>query len=83
MAREEGVKIAPPVHLTQGHRFTAPALEEVGIPAVPPGRKRARRGTAAGWTLVQARHIYEEAEYVASRIRRLVMEEGYRWREIA
>ena len=29
MAREEGVKIAPPVHLTQGHRFTAPALEEV------------------------------------------------------
>ena len=32
---------------------------------------------------MQARHIYEEAEYVASRIRRLVMEEGYRWREIA
>lgn len=82
MAREEGVKIAPPVHLTQGHRFTVPALEEVEAQLFR-REEKSPEGDSSGVTLVQARHIYEEAEYVASRIRRLVMEEGYRWREIA
>ncbi len=81
MAKEEGVKIAPPVHLTESPRFVSPALREVER-QVFRREKPQPEEDAAGVTLVCARHIYEEAEFVASRIRRLVMEEGYRWRDI-
>lgn len=81
MAKEEGVKIAPPVHLCESPRFASPALREMEK-QVFRGEKPLPEEDSSGITLVCARHIYEEAEFAASRIRRLVMEEGYRWRDI-
>ncbi|HIS50985.1 MAG TPA: PD-(D/E)XK nuclease family protein [Candidatus Gallacutalibacter pullistercoris] len=81
MAKEEGVKIAPPVYLTESPRFASPALREVERQAFRREKPQPEEDST-GVTLVCARHIYEEAEFVASQIRRLVMEEGYRWRDI-
>ncbi len=82
MAKEEGVKIASPVLLEDAPRFCSPALRELER-QVFRGEEPVPSADSRGITLVSARNVYEEAEYVASKIRRLVMEEGYRWREIA
>ena len=81
MAKEEGVRIASPVHLTESKRFASPALREMERQAFRT-EKPQPESDHTGISLVCARHIYEEAEFVASQIRRLVMEEGYRWRDI-
>lgn len=80
-ARENGVKLAPDVMRTGTPRFLSPALGEMekGLfcseELIPSDERE-------GLVLYAARDPYEEAEFVAASIRRLVMEEGCQYRDV-
>ena len=81
LAREIGVSVAAPVVLPPGARF---ACE--GLRGLEENLYRARRQSFPGTdcaTVYRASGVYEEAAFVASSIRRLVMEEGYRYGDFA
>lgn len=83
LAAESGVPAAPPLLLTEGHRFRgAPELAHVerylfrqSAPPMP--------GAPARIRLVEAQNRREEVAAAAREILRLVREEGLRYREIA
>lgn len=81
-AEENGVKVQPPVVLTGAPRFQNENLKLVEAQLFCPGETMTSEDHQ-GVVLFEARDPYEEAEFVASTIRRLVMEEGYRYREIS
>lgn len=80
LARQNSVAVAAPVTLEPGVRFCG-----AGIRAVEEGAYRGRRiplrGDTGDVALYAARSTYDEAAYVAMTIRRMVMEEGYRYRD--
>lgn len=82
LAHENGIPVAKPVYLPSGRRFRSPDLaltEETlfrGEPAVP-GQD------AADIVVYRGESVYDEAEYTAAAIRSLVMDNGYRYRDIA
>ena len=80
LARQNSVAVAAPVTLEPGVRFHG-----AGIRAVEEGAYRGRRiplrGDTGDVALYAARSTYDEAAYVAMTIRRMVMEEGYRYRD--
>lgn len=80
-ARENGVKLAPDVLLTGQPRFLSPALRDLesGLFCAEEAVSSDER---EGLVLCAARDLYEEAEFVAATIRRLVMEEGYQYRDV-
>ncbi len=77
-ARQTGVKTEM---LTGGKRHLSPALArvEAGLFAQT---AEPEPGTPEGVTLVEADTPYHEAEYAAGRIRALVRDKGYRFRDI-
>lgn len=79
-ARENGVKIAPDIMLTEAPRFLSSALR-----AMESGLFNAEEFLPSdvhdGVGLYAARDPYEEAEFVAATVRQLVMEEGYSYRD--
>lgn len=80
IAREHGIKIADPICLEAGKRFSGKGLRtlEVGLYR----QERERMDTPASDVfLYEAATPYEEADYVARTIRRLVIENGYRYRD--
>ena len=82
LAREAGVPVAKPVILSPGKRFISPDLalvEETLFRGEAPDPER----KAADVIIYRGGSVYDEAEYAAAEIRRLVMENGYRYREIA
>ncbi|MBQ4258478.1 MAG: PD-(D/E)XK nuclease family protein [Clostridia bacterium] len=81
-AREENIPVAAPVYLTGAPRFGSEELRlfEAGLFDDLP---ELYDGEPESVSVFGASDLYEEAEFVASEIRRLVMEEGYRYREIA
>ncbi len=79
IAKKHGVAIAQPIILTDNY-FTSSelAMLERGL-SVDKGL--VYEGRAAGVTICAADNIYSEAEFAAREIRRLVREEGYRYRD--
>ena len=82
MADRHAVEIAAPILLKESPRFTSPALkaleENLYSPETLPFEEPTDRVVV---TAAQTR--YDEADYAARAIRRLVREEGLRYREIA
>lgn len=78
IAGEQGIKTAPDIRLYEGKRFKNPALSAVEEGLFGGGQP----GTwedSEGVSIYAARDIYEETEYTAATIRKLVSEEGYRY----
>lgn len=81
-AEENGVAVLPPVWLTGAPRFHNENLKLLEAQLFCAEESLVSRD-CQGITVFQARDVFEEAEFVAATIRRLVMEEGYRYREIS
>ncbi len=81
MARSLGVEIAPYVHLNEPYRFTDPALRVLEANAYRL-EKEPYTDPCGSVTVYRASGVYDECDYVARTIRALV-EEGYRYRDIA
>lgn len=81
-AEENGVPVLPPVWLTGAPRFQNENLKLLEAQLFC-AEETLTSEDCAGITVFQARDVFEEAEFVAASIRRLVMEEGYRYREIS
>lgn len=81
LAKRSGVAVAPYTELREPRRFASPVLA-----AVEANLYRRDRcpyeGDPAGAEVYRAAGIYDECDYVARRIRALI-EEGYRYRDIA
>ena len=73
--------MAPPIRLPHGKRFQNEELKL--LEQVIYRQERLESGEVPGHiVLYNASDIYEEADFVARRIQKLVREEGYRYREI-
>lgn len=80
-AKAAGVPVAAPVVLREPRRFARPALAHIAVAfsdAAPEGCE-----THEGVKLAACEDLYDELEFVASRICALVREEGCRYRDIA
>lgn len=81
-AQENGVRIQPPVMLTGAPRFQNENLKLVEAQLFCGGETMTSQDHE-GIQVFEARDPYEEAEFVAATIRRLVTEENCRYREIS
>lgn len=81
IARENGVPIAAPKRFSTMHRFQNDALRAMEAALAGTGGETAENRGAV--RVLEAGNVFEEAEQTAAAVRRLVMEEGYRYREIA
>lgn len=81
LAKEQGVSVATPEHLSEQHRFATPALcaAERLVFAFNPAPADC---PADGVELYCAKGPYEELELVAARISELVREDALRYRDI-
>ncbi len=82
IAKNNNIAVAAPEYLAGGVRFRDPALAALERSVFRPGRESYPEKTDAV-TIYQARDCYDEAEFAALTIRRLVMEHGYRYRDFA
>lgn len=82
LAKQNDVKIAPPVVLDGGARFQSRPLAGVEAGAYRSGRKTADCEND-DVVLYEANNAYDESAFVAATIRRLVMEKDYRYRDFA
>lgn len=80
LARQNSVSVAAPVILEPGIRFQNEGVRAVENSAYR-GKHTPVRGDAGDVVLYSARSTYDEAAYVAMTIRRMVMEQGYRYRD--
>lgn len=82
LARGHRTPIQEPILLTHSF-FPNPSLAALEEGLVRPGREPAPDRAGEGVCIAAAASPYEEAEMAARAIRRLVREEGFRYREIA
>ena len=81
-AAENGVSVQPPVMLTGAPRFQNENLKLVEAQLFCAGETMTSPDHE-GITVFEARDPYEEAEFVAATIRRLVTQEGWRYRDFS
>ena len=81
-AAENGVRVQPPVMLTGAPRFQNENLKLVEAQLFCAGETMTSPDHE-GITVFEARDPYEEAEFVAATIRRLVTQEGWRYRDFS
>lgn len=81
-AEEAGTSVLPPVVLTGAPRFREENLKLLEAQLFCPG-ERLTSPDHRGVELFEARDVYEEAEFVAATIRRLVEERGWRYRDFS
>ena len=81
MAKEAGISVAAPVLLESGKRFRCRALRVAEESCYRTVHKTANMEGAV--TLYEAKNGYDESDYVAATIRRMVAQEGYRYRDFA
>ena len=82
LARQNGVKTAVPVALKPGARFANEALRQVEA-QVFSSAKQPQTGVPEQVAVYCAETVYGEAAFVGATIRRLVMEQGYRYSDFA
>ncbi len=81
-AEDEGVKVLPPVMLTGAPRFQNENLKLLEAQLFCEGETLAS-SEHEGVEIFEARDVYEESEFVAATIRRLVEEKGWRYRDFS
>lgn len=81
-AAENGVSVQPPVMLTGAPRFQNENLKLVEAQLFCAGETMTSPDHE-GITVFEARDPYEEAEFAAATIRRLVTQEGWRYRDFS
>lgn len=82
IAKRNGVKILPDITLSGFGRFKNPEMAHLAKNAfMPDGEKF--DGVCKNIKIARLESIYDECDFVASNIRRLVREDGLRYREIA
>lgn len=82
LAKKHGVKVAPPVTLSQQHRFQNGALAALEEGLFDP-LACAYTGDCKPVTLCAAQNVYEECDYIASNIKKLLRTENMHCKEIA
>lgn len=82
IARDNCVKIAPPITLTENKRFESVALSFVEQ-NVFRLQKELEDLTDSSVTLYEAKSVYDESQFVARNIKKLVVKEGYEYNDIA
>ncbi len=82
LAEEQGVGVLAPVVLTGAPRFRNDNLKLVEAGLFSAGEGLASEDSQ-GVTLYRAWDVYQESEFVAATIRRLVQERGWRYRDIS
>ena len=82
LAEEQGVGMLPPVVLTGAPRFHNESLKllEAGLFS---GGEGLSAEDSQGVALFQAKDVYQESEFVAATVRRLVEERHWRYRDIS
>ena len=81
-ARENGVKIAKPVHLDSSLRFENEELKELEKYLFSWEYEQFEK-EPENIEVYKAASLYDESEYVCAKIRELTMKENYRYRDIA
>ncbi len=81
MANRHGIPMAAPVVLTENRRAKNPSL--AAAEAVLTGQTPLPEETGHPVIICACEDRYDEAEFVAAHIQRLVQEEGFRYRDIA
>jgi ATP-dependent helicase/nuclease subunit B len=81
IARENGIPVAAPVLLNEPYRFCSKELRGLEEGLFRSERHR-YEGPVCDTVLFCAENPYEEADFTAREIRSLVMERGYRYRDI-
>jgi len=81
-AEENGVAVLPPVELTSAPRFQNENLKLLETQLFS-GEELLPSPDHEGIEIFEARDPYEEAEFVAATIRRLVQEKGWRYRDFS
>ena len=76
IANENGISIAKPVVLFENHRFNNEELKSVEE-NIFRLQKETTDYTGEALTVYEAKSIYDEAEFVARNIRKLIIEENY------
>ena len=82
IASENGVRVKSPLILSEGKRFEEPTLAELEKQIYRPVRTP-WAGSCRGVSVYRAKDRYDEAYFVAASIRRLVRDEGLRYRDFA
>lgn len=82
IANENGISIAKPVVLFENHRFNNEELKSVEE-NIFRLQKETTDYTGEALTVYEAKSIYDEAEFVARNIRKLIIEENYEYSDIA
>ena len=83
LANENGVPVASPVVLESGARFQNPELAALEAGVYRPAHPSPYPEPCKAAALYEAKDSYDEAAFVAASIRRLVIDEGYRYRDFA
>lgn len=83
IAKQNGVSIAAPIVLENGVRFQNEALKELEKGVYRPAHRKPFSGESKAVTVYEAKNSYDESAFVAATIRRLVIDEGYRYRDFA
>ncbi len=81
-AEEQGVRVAPAVTLTSAPRFQNENLKLLEAQLFC-AEETLTSEDHEGVEVFEARDVYEEAEFVAASIRRLVREKGWRYRDFS
>lgn len=81
-AEENGIEIAPPVMLTGAPRFNNENLKLIEAQLFCSGEELTSPDHE-GVEIFEARDVFEEAEFVAATIRRLVEEKSWRYRDFS
>ena len=83
LARENGVPVAAPEVLEGGARFRSPDLGALEAGIYRPAHREPYSEECKAIKLYEAKNRYDEAAFVCASIRRLVIDEGYRYRDFA
>ena len=83
LAGQNGVPVAAPVTLKTGTRFQNEDLRALEDGVYRPSHRKPYSGECKAVTVYEAKNSYDESTFVAATIRRLVIEEGYRYRDFA
>ncbi|QNK41118.1 PD-(D/E)XK nuclease family protein [Caproicibacter fermentans] len=83
IARQNGVPVAAPNVLEGGARFQSEDLKALEGGIYRPAHQEPFLGESKAVAVYEAKNSYDESAFVAATVRRLVIDEGYRYRDFA
>ncbi|MCI1964830.1 MAG: PD-(D/E)XK nuclease family protein [Oscillospiraceae bacterium] len=83
IAKQNGVPVAAPTLLESGLRFQSEDLKALESGIYRPAHRNPFQGRCRAVSVYEAKNSYDESAFVAATIRRLVINQGYRYRDFA